>query len=132
MKMATAKVQSAPKVAEATSITSTTESNLVVLTPAIQKQVKALREARNIAKQSKAQGDTARDAILEFVGETSTTLVGTDARGKRLISIKLVESSESFDWARLQLQQPELFAMLKKEYTIPKGAGKSTPRVDLI
>lgn len=131
--MATAKLQSAPQVAKATtSITSTTESNLVVLTPAIQKQVKALREARNVAKQAKALGETARDAILEFVGETTTELVGVDARGKRLINIKLVQSSESFDWARLELQQPELFAMLKKEYTIPRGAGKATPRVDTI
>lgn len=131
--MATAKLQSAPKVAKATtSITSTTEDNLVVLTPAIQKQVKALREARNVAKQAKALGDTARDSILEFVGNTTTDLVGVDAKGKRLISVKLIPSSETFDWARLQLQQPELFEMLKKEYTIPRGAGTPTPRVDTI
>jgi hypothetical protein len=58
--------------------------------------------------------------------------VGVDAKGKRLISLKLIPSSESFDWARLQLQQPELFEMLKKEYTIPRGAGAPTPRVDTI
>lgn len=130
--MATAKVQSAPKVAKATSITSTTEDNLVVLTPAIQKQVKVLREARDIAKQAKATGDTARDVILEFVGETNTTLVGTDAKGKRLISVKVIESSASFDWARLEIQQPELFKMLKDEYTIPKGSGTPTLRVDTV
>jgi NADPH:quinone reductase-like Zn-dependent oxidoreductase len=130
--MATAELQSAQVAKATTSITSTTEDNLVVLTPAIQKQVKALREARNVAKQAKALGDTARDVILEFVGETTTNLVGVDAKGKRLISLKLIPSSESFDWARLQLQQPELFEMLKKEYTIPRGAGAPTPRVDTI
>jgi hypothetical protein len=113
-------------------ITSTTQDNLVVLTPAIQKQVKALREARNIAKQSKELGDTARNAVLDFVGETEVNLVGTDAKGKRLISVKLVQSPESFDWERLMRNQPELYTLLKSEYVIPKGAGKPSLRVDLI
>lgn len=113
-------------------ITSTTQDNLVVLPSKLQAQVKTLREARNIAKQAKAQGDTARNAILDFVGETTVELTGVDAKGKRLINIKVIPSSESFDWTRLELENPELFVALKKEYTIPKGAGTPTLRVDTI
>jgi hypothetical protein len=119
------------KVAKAT-ITSTTNDNNVVLTPAIQKQVKALRESRNIIKQSKAIETTARKAILDFVGDTEINLTGTDARGTRLISVKVIPSSESFDWERLQKTQPELYTLLKEEYTIPRGAGEPTLRVDII
>lgn len=119
------------KVAKAT-ITSTTQDNTVVLPPKVQAKVKALRESRNLAKQAKALGDSARTEILDFVGEPLTDLVGTDAKGKRLISVKVIPSSESFDWDKLALQQPELFELLKKEYTIPKGAGKATLRVDII
>ena len=113
-------------------ITSTTQDNAVVLTPAIQKQVKVLREARNVAKQAKELGDTARTAVLDFVGETEVNLVGTDAKGKRLISVKVIPSTESFDWERLMRDQPELYTMLKSEYVIPKGQGTPTLRVDLI
>ena len=120
------------KVAQATSITSTTQDNTVVLTPKVQAKVKALRESRNLAKQAKALGDSARTDILDFVGETLTDLVGTDAKGKRLISVKVIPSSESFDWERLEKTQPELYLLLKQEYTIPKGAGKATLRVDII
>lgn len=119
------------KVAKAT-ITSTTQDNTVVLPPKVQAKVKALRESRNLTKQAKALGDSARTDILDFVGETLTDLVGTDAKGKRLISVKVIPSSESFDWARLEKTQPELYVLLKQEYTIPKGAGKATLRVDII
>jgi hypothetical protein len=120
----------ATKVAQ-TTITSTTQDNLVVLTPAIQRQVKALRETRNIAKQAKLAGDIARDEILNFVGETSVNLTGTDAKGKRLISVKVVQSPESFDWKALQENDPELFSLVSK-YKIPKGSGTPTLRVDII
>lgn len=119
------------EVAKAT-LTSTTQDNTLVLTPAIQRQVKLLREGRNLAKQAKALGDSARTEILEFVGKTETNLIGTDAKGKRLVSVKVIESSESFDWERLEKEQPELFVALKKQYTIPRGAGDSTLRLDLI
>lgn len=118
------------EVAKAT-ITSTTQDNLVVLTPAVQRQVKLLREARNIAKQAKLTGDTARDEILNFVGETSVSLIGTDAKGKRLISVKVIQSPESFDWASLKENDPELHALVQK-YKIAKGAGTPTLRLDII
>lgn len=118
------------EVAKAT-ITSTTQDNLVVLTPAIQRQVKLLREARNIAKQAKLTGDTARDEILNFVGETSVSLIGTDAKGKRLVSIKVIQSPESFDWKSLKENDPELHSLVEK-YRIAKGAGEPTLRVDII
>lgn len=118
------------EVAKAT-ITSTTQDNLVVLTPAIQRQVKLLREARNIAKQAKLTGDTARDEILNFVGETSVSLIGTDAKGKRLISVKVIQSPESFDWKSLKENDPELHALVQK-YKIAKGAGDPTLRLDII
>ena len=119
------------KVAKAT-ITSTTQDNLVVLAPKIQKQVKVLRESRNIIKQAKPMEETARKAILEFVGDITQNIVGTDARGTRLIKVSVIDSSSSFDWERLEKTQPELYSMLKKEYTIPRGAGEPTLRVDII
>lgn len=119
------------KVAKAT-ITSTTQDNLVVLTPKIQKQVKVLREARNIIKQAKPMEEVSRKAILDFVGNITKNIVGTDARGTRLIKVSVIESSSSFDWERLQKTQPELYSMLKAEYTIPRGAGDPTLRVDII
>jgi hypothetical protein len=115
-----------------TVLTSTTSDNLVVLTPAIQRQVKALREGRNLAKQAKAMSDPARLAILDFLGLVSTNLIGTDAKGKRLISVKVVESSEKFDWEAFAKDQPELHEALVKQYTIPKGAGDPQLRVDVI
>lgn len=120
----------ATKVAK-TTITSTTQDNLVVLTPKVQARVKDLREARNIAKQAKLAGDTARDEILNFVGETSVNLIGTDAKGKRLISVKVVDSPASFDWESLKENDPELHALVSK-YKIPKGAGTPTLRVDIL
>lgn len=120
------------KVAKAISITSTTQDNLVVLPPKIQTQVKVLRESRNIAKQAKATGDISRDAILEFVGDITKNLVGTDAKGKRLISVKVIESSESFDWKAFEETLPEIYAIVKPQFTIPKGSGTPTLRVDII
>lgn len=121
------------KVAKATtSITSTTKDNLVVLPRKIQTEVNVLREARNIAKQSKELGDTARDTILEFVGNITENLVGTDAKGKRLISVKVVQSSASFDWDALKLEMPEIYDIIKPRYTIERGAGESTLRVDIL
>ena len=114
-----------------TTITSTTQDNLVVLTPKIQAKVKALREARNIAKQAKAAGDIARDEILNFVGETSVSLIGTDAKGKRLVSIKVIQSPESFDWKALKEKDPALHELVAK-YKIAKGAGEPTLRVDTL
>lgn len=120
----------ATKVAQ-TTITSTTQDNLVVLPPKIQTQVKVLREARNIAKQAKATGDISRDTILEFVGNITKNLVGTDAKGKRLISVKVIESPASFDWKSLEENDPELYKLVSK-YQIPKGSGTPTLRVDII
>jgi hypothetical protein len=118
------------EVAKAT-ITSTTQDNLLVLAPKIQAQVKVLREARNIAKQAKATGDKSRDVILDFVGATSVEVIGTDAKGKRLISVKVIQSPESFDWKGLEKNDPELHALVQK-YKIAKGAGEPTLRLDII
>jgi hypothetical protein len=120
------------QVAKATSITSTTQDNLVVLTPAIQRQVKVLRESRNIIKQAKPMEKTSREAILDFVGNITKSITGTDARGTRLIKVSVIESSASFDWDRLQKDDPELYTLLKKKYTIPKGSEPATLRVDII
>lgn len=123
-------MKTSQQVAKAT-IISTTEDNLVVLTPAIQRQVKVLREARNIAKQAKITGDNSRDAILDFVGATSVEVIGTDAKGKRLISVKVIQSPESFDWKGLKENDPELHALVQK-YKIAKGSGTPTLRLDII
>jgi hypothetical protein len=105
---------------------------LVRLTPAVQRQVSILRENRNLAKQAKELGDTARDFVLDFLGSITANLVGTDAKGKRLISVKVIPSSAKFDWEAFAKDQPELHDTLVKQYTLPKGAGEPTIRVDLI
>ena len=105
---------------------------MVRLTPAVQRQVSILRENRNIATQAKKSGDTARDVILDFIGSITANLIGTDAKGKRLISVKLVQSSAKFDWDAFAKEQPELHDTLVKQYTLPKGSGEPTLRVDLI
>jgi len=115
-----------------TSIASTTQDNLVRLTPAVQRQVSILRENRNIASQAKKAGDIARDVILDFLGSITANLIGVDAKGKRLVSVKLVQTPEKFDWEAFAKEQPELHDTLVKQYTIPKGAGEPTIRVDLI
>lgn len=117
---------------KSTTITSTTNANLLVLTPAIQREVKALREGRNLAKQGKEMSEPARLAILDFIGKITSNLVGTDAKGKRLISAKLVDSSERFDWDTFAKDDPELYEALKKRYTIAKGAGEPQIRIDII
>lgn len=120
------------KIAKAITITSTTQDNLVVLTPKIQRQVKVLRESRNIIKQAKPLEETSRKAILDFVGKITQKTIGTDAKGTRLIKVSVVETSESFDWKGLEKDDPELYTILKKKYTIAKGSGTPTLRLDII
>ena len=124
-----ANIKGATKVA---TVESTTKDNNVVLSRKIQAQVKVLREARNIIKQSKVLEKSSRDEILDFVGDITTSIVGTDARGTRLISVKVIESSESFDWKAFEETDPELYTALTKKYKIAKGSGTPTLRVDII
>jgi hypothetical protein len=114
-----------------TSTTATITTTLVVLPPVIQKRVNALREGRNLSKQGKEISDLARNQILEFLDNPTTDLIGTDAKGKRLVSIKMVDSPERMDWTRLEQENPELYNLVVA-YKIPKGAGDSTPRIDIL
>lgn len=68
------------------------EETLVVLSPKTQRSVKALREAHNLEKVVKEQISVARTSILETLGE-GVDLVGVDAKGKRLLRLKVVHSS---------------------------------------
>lgn len=124
-----ANIKGATKVA---TVESTTKDNNVVLPRKIQTQVKVLREARNIIKQSKGLEKSSRDEILNFVGDITASIIGTDARGTRLISVKVIESSEAFDWDSFLKNDPELHAVLTKKYKIAKGSGTPTLRVDII
>jgi hypothetical protein len=119
------------QVAKAISITSTTQENNVVLTPKIQRQVKVLRESRNIIKQAKPMEINSREAILDFVGNITKGVVGTDAKGTRLIKVSVIESPASFDWKALEKNDPELHKLVSK-YKIAKGSGEPTLRVDII
>lgn len=109
---------------------SSTET-LVVLSPATQRHAKSLRSNRDLAKQAKEMSDQARQAILDAVGSITSNLIGTDAKGKRLISIKVIPSSERLDLVRLEQENPELFALLAP-YKVAKGAGEPTIRVDVL
>jgi hypothetical protein len=75
--------------------------------------------------------DSARTEILNFLQNPTTDLIGTDDKGKRLVSIKMVDSPERMDWERLERENPELYNLVIA-YKIPKGAGESSPRIDTL
>jgi hypothetical protein len=118
------------KIQKSTTTLSTTTSS-VVLKPALQKQVKALREGRDLGKQAKAMSDTARKNLLDALGTITTELVGTDAKGKRLIVVKVIPSSEKIDFERMEIENPELWELVQT-YKVAKGAGEPTLRVDVL
>lgn len=128
--MGTAKAVKATKAVSTTTI-SVSEPKVVVLTPATQKQVKNLREGRDLSKQAKEMSDNARQTILETLGQITSDLVGTDAKGKRLISIKVIPSSEKIDFEQMKLENPELYQLVQR-YKVARGAGEPTLRVDVL
>ncbi len=77
-----------------TSTTSTTTASkdevLVRLTPKVQKAVKALAQAHAVEKTIDAQIAQAREIILSAI-DLPTTAIGTDARGKRLVKVQVIE-----------------------------------------
>jgi hypothetical protein len=119
------------KLQKDTTTISTTDVSSVVLKPALQKQVKALRDGRDLGKQAKEMSDTARKNLLDALGTITTDLVGTDAKGKRLIAVKVIPSSEKIDFERLAIENPELWELVQT-YKIAKGAGQPTLRVDIL
>jgi hypothetical protein len=110
---------------------STSDVTSVVLKPVLQKQVKALRDSRDLGKQAKEMSDTARKNLLDALGIITTDLVGTDAKGKRLIVVKVIPSSEKIDFERMAKENPELFELVQN-YKVAKGAGSPTLRVDVL
>jgi hypothetical protein len=110
---------------------STSDVTSVVLKPVLQKQVKALRDSRDLGKQAKEMSDTARKNLLDALGTITTDLVGTDAKGKRLIVVKVIPSSEKIDFERMAKENPELFELVQT-YKVAKGAGTPTLRVDVL
>lgn len=110
---------------------STSDVTSVVLKPALQKQVKALRDGRDLGKQAKEMSDTARKNLLDALGTITSDLVGTDAKGKRLIAVKVIPSSEKIDFERMAKENPELFELVQT-YKVAKGAGEPTLRVDVL
>ena len=110
---------------------STTDVSSVVLKPVLQKQVKALRDGRDLGKQAKEMSDTARKNLLDALGTITTDLVGTDAKGKRLIAVKVIPSSEKIDFERMAIENPELYELVQN-YKVAKGAGQPTLRVDIL
>jgi hypothetical protein len=116
---------------KSTKTTATVITNSIVLPPAIQKRVNVMREGRNLAKQGKEVSELARTDILKFLGTLVGEIVGTDAKGKRLISVKLVDSPERIDYERLETENPEVYKIVMS-YKIPKGAGEPTPRIDIL
>lgn len=127
--MGTAKAVKATKAT--TTTISVSEPKVVILTPATQKQVKNLREGRDLGKQAKEMSDKARQTILETLGQISSDLVGTDAKGKRIIAIKVIPSSERIDFEQMKLENPELYELVQR-YKVARGAGEPTLRVDVL
>ncbi len=116
---------------QSTTTISTTTSNVVVLKPALQKQVKNLRDGRDLGKQAKKMSDTARETLLDALGQITSELIGTDAKGKRLIAVKVIPSSEKIDFERMEIENPELYELVQT-YKVAKGAGLPTLRVDVL
>jgi hypothetical protein len=108
-----------------------TTDTLVVLSPTLQRHAKAIRAGRDLGKQAKEMSDTARSSLLTALGTITSNLIGTDAKGKRLISIKVIPSPEKIDLARVEQENPELYALLMP-YKVAKGAGEPTLRVDVV
>lgn len=116
---------------QSTTTISTTTSNVVVLKPTLQKQVKNLRDGRDLGKQAKEMSDTARKMLLDALGQITSELIGTDAKGKRLIAVKVIPSSEKIDFERMEMENPELYELVQT-YKVAKGAGQPTLRVDVL
>lgn len=109
------------------------------LTPKAQKAVMELRTNRDNKKVAEEAIANARDFILEYaegeVGRITANLTGTDKKGKRLVSIKVIPSTEKIDWKAMETGNPELYASVRAliaDYIIPQGADKPTLRVDVI
>ena len=116
---------------QSTTTISTSTPQVVVLKPALQKQVKNLRDGRDLGKQAKEMSENARQALLDALGSITSDLVGTDAKGKRLIAVKVIPSSEKIDFERMAVENPELYELVQT-YKVAKGAGQPTLRVDVL
>lgn len=112
--------QVAPKATTSTT-TATKVENLVRLTPKAQKAVKALAQAHAVEKTIADQIKSARQVILDEVDFTTTT-IGTDAKGKRLVKVQVIEpKSAKFDTTalveHLRKTNPELLEL----FVLPMG-----------
>lgn len=110
-----------PATKEVAVLTATKEETLVRLTPKAQKAVKALAQAHAVEKTIDEQIKVARQTILDEVDYT-TTIVGTDAKGKRLVKVQIIEpKSPKYDTtalvAHLAKTNPELLEM----FALPLG-----------
>jgi hypothetical protein len=110
-----------PATKEVSVLTATKEETLVRLTPKAQKAVKALAQAHTIEKEIAEQVKSARQVILDEVDFTTTT-IGTDAKGKRLVKVQIIEpKSAKYDTtalvAHLAKTNPELLEM----FALPMG-----------
>jgi hypothetical protein len=110
-----------PATKEVSVLTATKEETLVRLTPKAQKAVKALAQAHAIEKEIAEQVKSARQVILDEVDFTTTT-IGTDAKGKRLVKVQIIEpKSAKYDTtalvAHLAKTNPEVLEM----FALPMG-----------
>jgi hypothetical protein len=125
-----------PKGVKATKVATTSaKSGEVILSAMAQRKVKTLRASRDAEKLAKNEATLARDFILKSMGNLTSNTIGTDTRGKRLVSVKVTPSPERIDWDELKKQNPELYNSVRgliADYIIPKGAGDPTLRVDVI
>ena len=112
----TTATKATPAVKVSTSTTTATkDENLVRLTPKAQKAVKALAQAHAVEKEIAEQVKSARQVILDEV-DFSTTTIGTDAKGKRLVKVQVIEpKSAKYDTtalvAYLAKTNPEVLEM---------------------
>jgi hypothetical protein len=134
-KMANTATTAKGKTLASTTSTTTNAQSVITLSPAIQRQVKTLRSKRDEEKLAKETAGEAREAILAVFGEITANAFGVDARGRKLVAIKVIDSPERIEWDKLSEQDPELYASVRqllKPYTKAKGESKPTIRVDVL
>lgn len=104
-------------------LTPTTEPE-VRLSAKGQKAVRELRDAHNLEKQVKEIVEKSRQTILDELGNEQTKF-GTDAKGKRLVKIHLIEPKNPTRYNTAELveflakTQPEILAMFRAEDAKP-------------
>jgi hypothetical protein len=121
MANATKATPATKETSQVVAVVASKEETLVRLTPKAQKAIKSLAQAHAVEKTIDEQIKVARQTILDEI-DYPTTIIGTDAKGKRLVKVQVIEpKSPKYDTtslvAHLAKTNPELLEM----FALPLG-----------